>query len=58
MEEEIIVNLLRRLFAGNNRFERYYGDLIRSGAGYPTADEARRDLIRYDRTMGRNAWMR
>jgi hypothetical protein len=57
-EEENIVNLLRRLFASNDRFERYYGDVVRSGAGYPTADEARRDLIRYHQTMGRQAWVR
>jgi hypothetical protein len=31
-----------------SRFDRYYAGVIQSGAGYPTADEARRDLIRYD----------
>ena len=32
-------------FRGSNaRFDRYYGGILRSGAGYPTADEARRDL--------------
>ena len=29
---------------GGSRFDRYYGGVIRSGAGYPTADEARRDM--------------
>ncbi len=57
-EKENIVNLLRRLFVSNDRFERYYGDLVRSGAGYPTADEARRDLIRYHQSMGQHAWIR
>lgn len=27
-----------------SRFDRYYGEIVRSGVGYPTADEARRDL--------------
>ena len=52
------MNLLRRLFKSNDRFERYYGDLVRSGAGYPTADEARRDLIRYHQSMGQHTWIR
>jgi len=26
------------------RFERYYTSVIRQGSGYPTADEARRDI--------------
>jgi hypothetical protein len=42
---------LRRLF-GRNRpglprathFDSYYANLLREGSGYPTADEARRDL--------------
>jgi hypothetical protein len=39
---------IRSLFAraarrGPTRFDRYYGGVIQSGAGYPTADEARRD---------------
>jgi hypothetical protein len=33
-----------------NRFNRYYGGVIEMGAGYPTADEARRDLRAQDRT--------
>jgi hypothetical protein len=41
----------RKLFSRSgrtsaSRFERYYGEVIRSGAGYPTADEARRDMQR------------
>ncbi len=42
---------LRRLFSRNRpglrrttRFDSYYGNLLREGSGYPTADEARRDL--------------
>ena len=44
---------LRSLFKpfriSNSRFDRYYGGILRSGSGYPTADEARRDLRRRDR---------
>lgn len=32
------------------RFDRYYGGILRPGAGYPTADEARRDMRRRDLT--------
>lgn len=42
---------LRRLFSRNRpglrrttQFDSYYGNLLREGSGYPTADEARRDL--------------
>jgi hypothetical protein len=31
-----------------SRFDRYYAGVVQAGTGYPTADEARRDLIRYD----------
>jgi hypothetical protein len=41
-----------------SRFDRYYGDVIRSGVGYPTADEARRDLASHNRTLIRHGWMR
>ncbi len=34
-----------------SRFDRYYAEIARSGAGYPTADEARRDLRDHDRTI-------
>ena len=30
--------------ANSNRFDAYYTHVARSGAGYPTADEARKDL--------------
>lgn len=61
------MNLLRQLFhrpsregqgGAGSRFDRYYGDVIRSGVGYPTADEARRDLARHDRAMLRYGWPR
>jgi hypothetical protein len=44
--------------ASGSRFDRYYGDVVRSGVGYPTADEARRDIARQDRTMLRFGWPR
>ena len=44
--------------AGGSRFSRYYGDVAKSGAGYPTADEARRDMVRHDRVVNRYSWVR
>ena len=44
--------------AGGSRFERYYSGVIRSGVGYPTADEARRDLSRHDRATQPLTWLR
>jgi len=40
------------------KFDRYYVGLLQPGAGYPTADEARRDLAEYNRTMFLNGWPR
>ena len=57
------MKIFRTLFArpgrpAGSRFDRYYGDVIRAGVGYPTADEARRDLASHQRTMIRHGWMR
>ena len=57
------MKLLRHLInlsqAGSvSRFDRYYGGVARQGAGYPTADEARRDLLRNDRGAAPFGWMR
>ena len=54
---------LRSLFnrprsTGTSRFDRYYGIVVRAGVGYPTADEARRDLVRYDSANQPFGWMR
>lgn len=51
------MNALRRLFnrahraersgehmRGASNFDRYYGRVLSQGEGYPTADEARRDM--------------
>lgn len=51
-------NLFSRTSNGTGRFDRYYGRVIHSGTGYPTADEARRDLRDYDRTMIAYGWPR
>lgn len=57
------MKLLRSIFdranwGSSSRFERYYGDLVQSGAGYPTADEARRDLRQLEATNNRLGWSR
>ncbi|MCC7024753.1 MAG: hypothetical protein IT338_18130 [Thermomicrobiales bacterium] len=55
----LLRNLLDRVGSGSNaRFNRYYGDVVRSGAGYPTADEARRDMQQLDRVVNRYGWVR
>jgi hypothetical protein len=41
----------RKSTVGSGRFDRYYGRIIHSGEGYPTADEARKDLRSYDKSM-------
>lgn len=54
----IFKKLLHREAATTSRFDRYYAGVIgKGGAGYPTADEARRDLRRYQRTMNSGGWM-
>ena len=54
-----IRQFLRRPFrARGTRFDRYYVGLIQPGAGYPTADEARRDLAEYRRSMYFDGWLR
>lgn len=47
------MNFLRKLFGRtrstrSGRFNRYYGNVLRTGVGYPTADEARRDMAQND----------
>jgi hypothetical protein len=54
---------LRNLFTlkstgGKGRFDRYYGRIVRSGEGYPTADEARQDLRNYDKNLIVIGWPR
>jgi hypothetical protein len=52
-------NLFHRVGGGPNaRFERYYGDVARAGVGYPTADEARKDMQQLYRSVSRYGWVR
>ena len=54
-----LLNLLARgNRLGGARFERYYAGVVRAGAGYPTADEARRDLQRHERATQPMSWLR
>lgn len=50
---------LNQLGKSSARFDRYYGGVIRDGSGYPTADEARKDMRRHDQ-MNANVmgWLR
>lgn len=48
------LNLFR---ATDTRFGRYYAGVIGQGAGYPTADEARRDLRRFEMRRPDSGWM-
>jgi len=40
--------ILKPFSSSTARFDRYYGGILRTGSGYPTADEARKDLRRHD----------
>ena len=53
-----IRTLLRRPARSSSRFDRYYGEVLRSGAGYPTADEARRDMQRHAQASYPFGWYR
>lgn len=55
------MNMIRRILSAStrsrgSRFDRYYGGVLRSGSGYPTADEARRDMRSYDRVNMPFGW--
>lgn len=55
------MNFFRKLFSRsrmkrNGRFNRYYGNILRKGAGYPTADEARRDMAQHDHNIHPFGW--
>jgi hypothetical protein len=43
-----IKNLLNPFRVSGRRFDRYYQGVIGPGAGYPTYDEARRDMLLRD----------
>ena len=55
------MNLFRKIFGRSTsrrgtRFQRYYGNVLRTGSGYPTADEARRDMAQSDRNSHPFGW--
>ena len=55
----LLRNLFNRMGGGPNaRFDRYYGDVARPGVGYPTADEARKDMQQLTRSLNRYSWVR
>lgn len=52
---------IKNLLFGNlgGHFDRYYAGVLRPGAGYPTADEARQDLHARDRVAASSCgWFR
>ncbi len=51
-------NLFTRKAPAGGRFDRYYSNVLRSGEGYPTADEARKDLRAHERSMTVIGWPR
>ena len=53
-----LLDLINPFRATNSRFDRYYSGVLGSGSGYPTADEARRDLRSYDDATGYAFWSR
>jgi hypothetical protein len=55
------VKTLKSLLFGkmHGRFDRYYAGVLREGAGYPTADEARKDMRVQNQTASNYAgWLR
>ena len=58
------MKVLRRVFGfgqsqnGTSRFNSYYTRLLAQGSGYPTADEARRDLKNFDASFRLHGWPR
>lgn len=53
------MNIFRKLFGPrnrNSRFQRYYGNIATKGVGYPTADEARRDMAQQERHSHPFGW--
>ena len=48
-----IRKLFEKLTQRHSGFETYYTDLARGGVGYPTADEARKDMLRHQDELTR-----
>ena len=47
--------LLNPFRVSSHRYDRYYQGVIGPGAGYPTYDEARRDLMSRERALAPQA---
>jgi hypothetical protein len=59
--KEQTVKSIKNLIFGNlgGRFDRYYAGVLRPGTGYPTADEARKDMRSQDRVNANYiGWLR
>lgn len=57
------MNLLRKLFTrptsvAGSQFDQYYTALLRSGEGYPTADEAKKDMRAREASLTPANWYR
>ncbi len=48
----------RQVRGTSSRFDRYYLGVLQSGSGYPTADEARKDLKQADNLINIYGWPR
>lgn len=53
-----LIKAILNPFAEAGRFNRYYGNVIQTGAGYPTADEAKQDMRRQELSKSMIGWMR
>jgi hypothetical protein len=53
-----IKHILTHVRHSSSRFDRYYLNVLQSGSGYPTADEARQDLKQADRMINVYGWPR
>jgi hypothetical protein len=49
--------IFRSAFLGSNRVGRYYSDVLHTGTGIPTAEETRKDLNGYDRSVMPIGWL-
>ena len=56
--KRIFQNGTKQVRSTSSRFDRYYLGVLQSGSGYPTADEARKDLKEADRMINIYGWPR
>lgn len=53
-----LLNRINPFHRGGSRFDRYYAGVVGKGSGYPTADEARKDLRVINKQWEYAHWMR